>query len=146
MSIGLDISITGLDALEASLKATEKKLSQGVGQGLYAGANEIMTEAKIRTPLAPEKAQQSGYVAKPDVDGDEVFVELGFGGSAAEEAIALHERTELSHDFGEAKYLEHAANAKADDVARRILSVTSQALESTSVPTVAAVHPTAPTG
>lgn len=112
--------------LNAAVKAAET--------ALYQGGSIIMTEAKKRAPLDLGTLKNSGYVTLPRRDGDEVFVEVGFGGAAKAYAIRQHEETTYNHEIGEAKYLQNAIDAKEMEVRNRIAKLTDRALESGRAP------------
>ena len=108
--------------LNAAVKAAET--------ALYQGGSIIMTEAKKRAPLDVGTLRNSGYVTLPRRDGDEVFVEAGFGGAAKAYAVRQHEELGYNHEIGEAKYLQNAIDAKEMEVRNRIAKLTDRALES----------------
>lgn len=112
--------------LNAAVKAAET--------ALYQGGSIIMTEAKKRTPVNKDPKitggtlKSSGYVTLPQRQGDEVFVEVGFGGAAKAYAVRQHEETSYVHETGEAKYLQNAIDFKEDQVRSRIKRLTEKAL------------------
>jgi hypothetical protein len=112
--------------LEAARKAAER--------ALYEGGSIIMTEAKKRAPLDVGTLRNSGYVTLPKREGDEVFVEVGFGGAAKAYAVKQHEELSYHHEVGEAKYLENAINAKEQEIRDRIARLADRALETGRAP------------
>lgn len=102
-----------LKGLAEAKKQTREELQlarEAVAGALYVAGNVVMTEAKRRAPLDTGVLRASGYVTLPEA-GEKPKVEVGFGGAAAAYALVQHERTELKHEVGEAKYLENAINA-----------------------------------
>ena len=112
--------------LNAAVKAAET--------ALYQGGSIIMTEAKKRAPLDVGTLRNSGYVTLPRRDGDEVFVEAGFGGAAKAYAVRQHEELGYNHEIGEAKYLQNAIDFKEVEVRTRIKRLTENALSSGRAP------------
>lgn len=74
----------------------------------------IMTDAKMRTPVDTGTLRASGMTTLVD-KGSTPKVELSFGGAAGAYAIYVHERLDVYHPVGEAKFLENAVNAWAQD-------------------------------
>jgi hypothetical protein len=124
--------------LDAARKAAEA--------ALYQGGSIIMTEAKKRAPLDVGTLRNSGYVTLPQRAGDEVFVEVGFGGAAKAYAVKQHEELSYHHEIGEAKYLENAINVKEEEIRAHIKRVSDAALSSgRDVDRGPRVHPPVPT-
>ena len=143
MSGGFEAVLVGDDAVDAMTKVAEERIRQGLASGIFLAANNIMTEAKERAPLDIGTLRGSGYVTLPETHGAEVVVELGFGGPAASYAVVQHERTELNHDVGEAKFLEKAVANQQQDAISLTMKVVAASMEGASVSTTKA-HPTAP--
>ena len=112
--------------LNAAVKAAET--------ALYQGASIIITEAKKRAPLDVGTLRNSGYVTLPRRDGNDVFVEAGFGGAAKAYAVRQHEETSYNHEVGEAKYLQNAIDAKELEVRARVQRLADKALASGRAP------------
>lgn len=93
--------------LMANLSKVAKTIPEAVVIGMVALAEVIMLDAVERVPVDTGRLRQAGYVAPPSsVTGT---VEMGFG---TDYAIPVHERTEVRHTTGEAKFLEKAIIAK----------------------------------
>lgn len=111
--------------MQAVLAGIVQNLPQRAAAALYQEAEAIMAIAKTRTPVDTGALRASGYTAPPDVSGDTISVELGFGGAASEYAVFVHERFDLKHAPGTGpKFLEdplkEAAPGLADRLAKRI--------------------------
>lgn len=90
-----------------NLTKLSRTIPEAVVIGMVALAEVIMADAVERVPVDTGRLRQSGYIAPPtSVMG---AVEMGFG---TDYAIPVHERTEVSHTTGEAKFLEKAIVAK----------------------------------
>lgn len=140
MSVG---QTTGASGIGAALQQQLERLRQAAGQGVYAAANNIMVNAKDRVPVDLGTLKGSGYVTAPRVEGDTVSVEAGFGGPAESYAGIVHERTEVGHPHGEAKFLERAVDAGRQEAKDVIASFVADAVKG-EAPTADAVHPTTP--
>ena len=77
---------------------------------LLTNGEVIMTDAKLRTPVDTGTLRASGFVALVDKGAMPKKVELSFGGAAGAYAIYVHERLDVYHPVGEAKFLENAVN------------------------------------
>lgn len=74
---------------------------------LTAEAELIMTDAKKNTPVDTGTLRSSGIVTPRPADHR---VDLSFGGAASAYAAIVHERLDVHHPVGEAKFLENALN------------------------------------
>lgn len=82
---------------------------QRIGAGLYRGGQAIIADAVDLVPVDQGVLRDSAIVQEPVVSGDEVSVELGFGGAASDYAIEQHENLDFEHpNGGQAKFLETA--------------------------------------
>lgn len=85
--------------------------------------NVELTEMRRRTPVefGPLRASLTLSVERR---GKQIIVEFGAGGPSAPYAIYVHERTELFHKVGEAKFIERPLKEVAPHwnarIARRI--------------------------
>lgn len=101
----------------ARLNALEETIPEAVMIGVYALGEAILADATERTPVDTGRLRDSGYCAPPQkVDGQRV--EVGFG---TDYAVAVHERTGVSHPVGEAKFLEKAVMNQARAALRIIV-------------------------
>lgn len=118
MPWGLDLE--GFPELIATFEGLAEKATKASAAVLFAEANVIMTAAKEQTPVAlpetytpsqykrltPGALRASGHVGLPEIIGDQVFVELGFGDAAVDYAVYVHEILHYHHPVGKAKFLE----------------------------------------
>lgn len=80
----------------------------------------VITSAQERTPVDTGVLRGSGTVLKPKLSATGVTVEAGFGGAAQEYAIVVHERMDVNHPVGQAKFLESAFLERVKDVPKNI--------------------------
>lgn len=100
----MDIVLTGLDRVVNNLDRLAQLFPRAAAQALNAVAETTMTDAKERTPVRYGILRASGKVSRMATAG-KLEADLTFG---TEYAIFVHERTELRHKTGEAKFLERA--------------------------------------
>lgn len=102
-------TISGAEKLRPVLEKWGRDGAQAIAAGLYEIAEGIMTIAKERTPVLTGTLRASGHVVPPVVEtGSALVVRLGFGGAASGYALYVHERLDVHHPTGQAKFLESA--------------------------------------
>ena len=94
---------------------------RGVASGLSLEAEIIMAKSKDLVPVDTGALRSSGHVRKPRTVGDYLVVELGYGGVAVGYAIPVHERLDVHHPVGQAKYLEIPFKAAQPGLATRVM-------------------------
>ena len=75
--------------------------------------------AKERVPVDTGALRDSGAVTLSQ-DGRRTVATISFGNDQVGYATIVHEDLEAQHDQGTAKFLEHALNEAAPDLARKI--------------------------
>lgn len=85
--------MNGANEMIAKLQQFKDHFPDRVAAALYQIAQQIMTEAKRRCPVAADGGvlRASGLVSDPVRDGRNVSVTMSFGGAADAYAIAVHE-------------------------------------------------------
>ena len=124
----VDFKIEGYKELEASLKRSGLNLLSASKQGLYEEGEEIFEESQLEVPVDTGALKRSGYSEK---QGNSV--DIGYGRSeelgASNETpntymVAVHERLDVYHPNGKAKFLEDPVNRHtrkgADSIADKI--------------------------
>lgn len=105
------------------------RLSKGVRkqtlEALEKESNNILEAAKKLTPVDTSRLQQSGRVLKPRKNAKNPEFTVIFGGikvrgKFVDYAGVVHERTEIRHRIGQAKYLSTAFNRFLPGMAARI--------------------------
>lgn len=87
---------------EAQLAAAKQRLEQF--------AAHVIGDSQQRTPVATGFLQSSGTQLPLVDDGRNIFVPIGHNASYA---AAVHERIEIHHEIGEAKFLTNAMSDNA---------------------------------
>lgn len=104
---------------QKALKAT----LECVAKGLYLECEAIMTVSKADyVPVAIGTLQGSGFVELPKITGTRVTVAMGYGGAAKLYALKVHERTDIPHKHGQAKFLEKPTMLALPKMAQRIVT------------------------
>jgi len=117
--------VRGMDTVKRNLNREIGAIKKRLAGGLFAGGLIIEGESKRRVPVELGNLRASGYTQRKSADG--LTVEVGY---EAAYAPFVHENLEMKlagqprpsglgrywGPQGEAKFLENAANEKADDV------------------------------
>jgi hypothetical protein len=123
------LTITGLDALQRTLRALGDQAMQGAKVALTREAETIMTTSKREVPVDTGALRASGAVTTPEVSGSAVSVTLGFGGPAVSYAVPVHENLRAHHPVGHAKFLERPLNAARAGLETRLAETLRRVLE-----------------
>lgn len=123
--------VTGGDQVKRNLnRILLDVVPSGIAQGLYLEGNNLMADSKENyVPVDLGVLTNTGYVTLPEKVGSVLVVELGFGGPAEAYALPVHERTELRHEVGEAKYLEKPYDLRRPKIARNVAALARGAIE-----------------
>ena len=113
------MSVKGIKDAQRNLRAYQKRVRGAVGKALHAEGQAIMREAKKEVPVDTGRLRQTGFVGRA-VDGPKgPTVPIGFG---TKYALPVHERLEVHHPVGKAKYLEDPVNRAKKGFPARIAS------------------------
>lgn len=96
--------VTGLEKVNANLRQFARRVPDRAARALNVVAEETMTDAKARTPVDTGTLRRSGKV-HDHASARKLTAGLSF---ATEYAVYVHERTDIRHPNGEAKFLENA--------------------------------------
>lgn len=99
--------IKGLNGLVRKLRLLPGLFQQASGRALFRVANEVMTESKeTYCPVDTGNLRASGQVTLPTLEGQSVVVALGYGSTAVNYAVPVHEIDKAYHNGKQWKYLE----------------------------------------
>lgn len=111
--------ITGFSCVVSSLNTMKSGLFAKLSGCLSEAASSVMAESLKITPVATGELRARAFVDNPAVTGDTRKISLGYerngsvypvtpSGSSEEYAVLVHERMDVSHAVGQAKFLETA--------------------------------------
>jgi len=110
--------------LHRRMKDAQKRIPTALERAVYAEALLVEQVSRSLTPVLTGALRASHVTGLPETSGGEITVSITVGGPAAPYAVFVHERLDLHHTNGQAKFLETAVLAAApgfaDRVARRI--------------------------
>lgn len=139
-------SVSGAEQIKANLAKYGADVRKALGAAIYTEANNIMAASKRRVPVDTGTLKASGYVTRPQKVGDQILVELGYGGAASKYALYVHEipspeegaphpeqwtpgKRTARHDPPTTwKYLERPVNERAPQIAANVLALAKAAL------------------
>lgn len=115
-----DVRLQMSRQLQRFLRRAPEDFKRAAATALYQEAEPIMTESKQQTPVDTGALRSSGHIQQPVISGDQVTVEMGYGGPAASYAEIVHEKLDVHHPVGKAKYLEDPFNEAKPGLPGRI--------------------------
>ena len=121
------------------LDRIQKALAQSGPEGVKVAARALRNEAQEafavsqdEVPVDTGALKASGRV-RPEVgvyeSGNEVYVEITYGGAATEYSIYVHENLQAFHPHGKAKYLEDPLTRQVSGISGRIADKIERAMK-----------------
>jgi len=101
-----DIKIKGIKEVKKNLREYPYKTLKALGKATYEESQIILGESKKQCPVDTGTLRSTGHVTEPKYTKSSVEIQIGYGGAAAPYAIYVHERLDLRHKVGKAKFLE----------------------------------------
>lgn len=98
------VAISGFDNVLRNLNQKIGMIKSKSRQGLKVAGLIVEGASKRMTPVDTGNLRAGTYTELLEISGN-VGVEIGY---TANYAVFVHERTELHHNFGQAKFLEEA--------------------------------------
>ncbi len=115
----LKLAIRGLQGLGKKAKRQERRVISNVGEGLIAGAQIILDDARERVPVRTGELRDSGRVDPLEESRGELRTGVSFGGVRdVDYAVDVHE----DPDQPDRKYLEIAEKKNRGAVKEAIAS------------------------
>ncbi len=115
------VTLRGDKQLAARLRKAKKSLAKAMDSAMHNIAEDVMADSKTNyVPVKDNALRSSGKVGAVRRVGNDIIVELGFGGAAAKYAWVQHENLDYAHKVGQAKYLEIPLMAAVNDMAARL--------------------------
>jgi len=134
--------VKGLDSVIKAIKEQTEKTEGALGAALYMEGLDLDAKAVKLMPVDTGRMRATHYVTQPQKTPGGPVVEIGVG---TDYAVYVHERTDLAHEVGQAKFYEQPLNESRSGYAERIRArtVDNMAKDVSSVPVTA---PTTPKG
>lgn len=146
------VTVTGVKKTQQKIARAGQVGKSALGMALFVEGEKIMGASKLLVPVVTGNLRASGHVQLPQIAAGVVFVDLGYGGSAAPYAVKVHENpragktggvsprgipypvsksgkpTWSHHPLGQWKYLEQPFKAAIPGLQQRIKSFVSARL------------------
>lgn len=123
-------TVTPPKKLLAKLERYRKDFVKVLAGAMVKEAEDIITKSKKIVPVDTGNLRSTGHVRLPIIDGDNVSVYLGYGGTAAPYAVYVHENLTAKHHEGQqAKYLEQPFNEAKNGLNERVAQRIRQSLK-----------------
>lgn len=137
------VRVTGQDEIIRNIKRYIQQYPEEVGAAIYEEGLALMAVSQPKVPVDTGRLRGSAYVTPPiEQQNNSPLVEVGYG---TDYAIWVHERTELNHTTGEAKFLEKAVNERSGGYTQRIANRTQRNIETgRGMSSVTATYPERP--
>lgn len=132
----LRINVKGVEQVIRNLSIAQDVIRRAVGDALQAEGELILEEAKNQCPTETGALRNSAFITPPVQDPKEIRVICGFGTDAVvnpktdtptkQYAVPVHERLDVDHPTGKAKFLEDPAHAASSRLGERVASRVSR--------------------
>ncbi len=130
----MEIYFPDLERIQKALAASGPAGVKAAARALRNEAQEAFANSQDEVPVDTGALKASGRI-RPEVGvferGNEVYVELTYGGSATEYSIYVHENLEAYHPHGKAKYLEDPLVRQVNGIAGRIADKIERSMRGT---------------
>ena len=120
MAKAFKVKIKGVEKLRSNLAKVAKKYPGVANQVLFEEGEGLVEIAVPLTPIDVGTLRGSYFVNRPIRSGNRLKLTLGVGGAAKDYAVPVHERTEVSHPVGQAKFLEKAVKINRRGMLKRM--------------------------
>lgn len=119
----MEIWFPDLERLQRAITQSGPEGVKVAAKALRHEAQEAFSNSQDEVPVDTGALKASGRV-RPETGvfqrGNEVYVELTYGGTATEYSIYVHENLEAYHPHGKAKYLEDPMSRQVNGISGRI--------------------------
>lgn len=127
----LRVDVKGIKRVARNLGVAEEQLSKELGRALFTEGRKVIEEAALEVPKDTLALYRSRFVTPPTKGKGEIKVICGFGTdsvvnprtgkSTSQYAVYVHERLDLKHPVGKAKFLEDPANRARQYLEERLV-------------------------
>lgn len=119
----MSVEFPDMDRLTRAIIQSGKAGAMAAAKALRNEGQEAFAESQMEVPVDTSALKQSGRLL-PDTGvyqkGNEVSVVIGYGGTALDYAIYVHEDLTAHHPHGKAKYVEDPINRQRIGIESRI--------------------------
>lgn len=128
--LNLSIDFTGLAVAVAGLNALPVTMGNGFKTALKDWADEVLARSKALVPVRTGRLRDSGQVMGPEMKDGSWEIHIGYGDrKTVWYAQIIHERLDVRHPKGQAKFLETPINENLKTLDAALTRVIEGALE-----------------
>lgn len=125
MSDGIEMK--GLKQVRKRLDKVRKDSPNAFAGALWQNAQDIQRAANPKVPVDTGTLKRAWVVDAPKIQSGTISVDVGYGTAYA---IYVHERTDLGHDTGQAKFLEAAIKEESGKFLQKLAKRADKLIES----------------
>ena len=114
------VRVRGIREVQRTLNKMGKEGKKAIRRFMREELEIISTDAKRLTPVEFGPLKDSGHATPVRIVGGALVGSVVFGGAAASYAPFVHERLELHHDVGQAKFLTTAVQRRVRGMGTRL--------------------------
>jgi hypothetical protein len=115
-----DFEMLGVAATKAYLLKMAAVTPKKVAAAVYQVGNQALTESKKRVPVDLGDLKRSGQIDPPVVSANQISVRMGYGDTAVDYALIVHENTEANHTSGQHHYLSSVIDELKPDFLSKV--------------------------
>jgi hypothetical protein len=101
---------------DSKLKEFSNRIREIIKRNMGAEGTRLMALMKARTPYRNGALKGSGQSQGPDYEGNDIIVVLSFGSDTVHYAIPVHERINVRHRHGRAKFMESVIQEESSNI------------------------------
>lgn len=109
-----DAELKGLEGIITDVRKLSESLDSDIAGHLYRTGHKVLTYSMEKVPVDTGFLKNTGYVDRPIRGISEITVRVGYH---ARYSLAVHERLDVRHKNGQAKFLEKAVKEVGKEVA-----------------------------
>jgi hypothetical protein len=137
----VQIRVRGVREVSRALDEMWEMAKGALGEAMYNESHRIMLESQQQVPVDTSRLLRSAFVTLPMVEGNRITIVAGYD---TPYAVMQHERTDLNHRVGKAKFLSDPLFAATGGMLNRIGRDTFANLQggvTTTTPRNLPIHP-----
>jgi hypothetical protein len=130
-SIQIKVEVSGEELLLNALQRMAVTKSSAAHKALMAEAEDLKRRSQQQVPTETGTLHDTAYIEDKSQGRNDITIRVGYGGpndkinpktrkAASSYAVIVHERLDVSHPKGKAKFLEDPANQLKRELASRL--------------------------
>lgn len=116
----VSVRVRGVREVQRTLQKMGKEGKKGIRRFMREEMEMISTDAKKLTPVEHGPLKASGHATSVRIVGGALVGSVVFGGAAASYAPYVHERLDVHHPVGQAKFLTTAVQRRVRGMGTRL--------------------------